>query len=284
MLKYYAYYSVGGYKEFFLGDTENKEEFTYYFPLISFLEDEARNNETVTARVEELKALPRIEPLSEDNTFGLSESAQPLFKGDGFELIYKHLSGDLHALAFGSLSNNAKDDMGKPIPFQFIITGEGKKDLQALDVLAAYAANNLKKVQGVIAGFIGMNYERNGLEFSLARCNAWIAETLKEQKVNDVLTIEGSEEAKAEEGAVALLVLPQGWTKQDAMAKQELVGKRVNYVKVGDLISKDDPEKLLSQVEAMASRITDEKRKVLRWKIFMIVATIAALVLGIVLF
>ena len=30
MLRYYSYYSVGGYKDFFLGDSDNKAENTYY--------------------------------------------------------------------------------------------------------------------------------------------------------------------------------------------------------------------------------------------------------------
>ena len=284
MLKYYSYYSVGGYKQFFLGDMGKDVEYTYYFPLISFLEDEAKNNETVTARVEELKALPKIEPLSESNTFGLALAAQPMLKEDGYKLIYRHLGGDMHALAIRDLSNNAKDDMGNPIPFIFVITGEGRKDLQALDVLAAYMANNLGKAQTAIAGFIGMNNELNGLEFSLAKCNAWIDEVLKEQKSKHVLSTEGSIEVRAQEGGAALMVLPENWTKEEAMEEQGLGGKKVNSVALKDLISMDNPEKMLAQMEIMAERITAEKKKVRRWKIFLIVATIAALILGIVLF
>lgn len=283
MLKYYSYYSVGGYKEFFLGDKESTEEFTYYFPLLSILEDEAKNTESVTERVEKLKALPKIEPLSESNTFGLSQLAQTLFTEEGYKLIYRHLEGEISALAIRDVSNNATDDMGKPIPFLFVITGEGRKDVQNLDLLAAYMANNLTKAQSSIAGFIGMNYELNGLEFSLSRCNAWVEEILKEQQSANVITTEGTVAVRGKDGDVSLLVLPDDWTEQEAMAEQELTGKKVVSVALKDLISKDNPERLLEQMELMSDKITAGKRKLRRWKIFVIVAAVAALVLGILL-
>lgn len=283
MLKYYSYYSVGGYKEFFLGDKESTEEFTYYFPLLSILEDEAKNTESVTERVEKLKALPKIEQLSESNTFGLSQLAQTLFTEEGYKLIYRHLEGEISALAIRDVSNNATDDMGKPIPFLFVITGEGRKDVQNLDLLAAYMANNLTKAQSSIAGFIGMNYELNGLEFSLSRCNAWVEEILKEQQSANVITTEGTVAVRGKDGDVSLLVLPDDWTEQEAMAEQELTGKKVVSVALKDLISKDNPERLLEQMELMSDKITAGKRKLRRWKIFVIVAAVAALVLGILL-
>lgn len=283
MLKYYSYYSVGGYKEFFLGDFENNAEYTYYFPLMSILEDESKNTESVVERVEKLKSLPKIEQLSENNTFGLSKLAQTLFTEDGYKLIYRHLEGEISALAIRDVSNNATDDMGKPIPFLFVITGEGRKDVQNLDLLAAYMANNLTKAQASIAGFIGMNNELNGLEFSLSQCNAWVNDILKEQQTKNVITTEGTVAVRGTEGAVSLLVLPNNWTEQEAVAEQELNGKKVVSVALKDLISKDDPEKLLEQMELMSDKITAGKKKLRRWKIFVIVAAVAALVLGIVL-
>ena len=283
MLKYYSYYSVGGYKEFFLGTKESSDEFTYYFPLLSILEDEAKNTESVTERVEKLKALPRIEQLSKSNTHGLSRLAQTMFTEEGYKLIYRHLEGEVSALAIRDVSNNAVDDMGKSVPFLFVITGEGRKDVQSLDLLAAYMANNLSKAQSSIAGFIGMNNELNGLEFSLAQCNAWVDEILKEQRSTTVITTEGSVAVRGKNDAVSLLVLPDDWTEKEAMAEQELTGKKVVSVALKDLISKDNPERLLDQMELMSNRITEGKKKLRRWKIFMIVAAVAALVLGVLL-
>ena len=283
MLKYYTFYSVGGYKEFFLGDLENKAEFTYYFPLLSILEEEAKNTESVTERVEKLKALPKIGQISESDTFGLPGSAQLMFTDKGYKLLYRHLEGDTYALAIRDISNNATDDVGKPTPFLFVILGEGNKDVQSLNVLAAYFANNLTKVQATIAGFIGMNQELNGLEFSNAQCNAWVNGILEEQKSKNVITTEGTITLKGGQGATPLLVLPEGWTEKEAVAEQELNGKNVNCVAEKDLVSKDDPKRLLDQMELMSDKINAGKKKLSRWKIFVIVAAVAALVLGILL-
>ena len=45
MLRYYSYYSVGGYKDFILGTSEDKQEATYYLPLLSVLEKRAKTDE-----------------------------------------------------------------------------------------------------------------------------------------------------------------------------------------------------------------------------------------------
>lgn len=283
MLKYYSFYSVGGYKEFFLGDLENNAEYTYYFPLLSILEEEARNTESVTERVEKLKALPKIGQISESNTFGLPGSAQLMFTDKGYKLLYRHLEGDTYALAIKDINNNATDDVGKPTPFLFVILGEGNKDVQSLNVLAAYFANNLTKVQATIAGFIGMNQELNGLEFNNAQCNAWVNGILEEQKSKNVITTEGTITLNGSQGATPLLVLPEGWTEKEAVAEQELNGKNVNCVAEKDLVSKDDPKRLLEQMELMSDKIIAGKKKLRRWKIFVIVAAVAALVLGILL-
>ena len=45
MLRYYSYYSVGGYKDFILGTSEDKQEATYYLPLLPVLEERAKTDE-----------------------------------------------------------------------------------------------------------------------------------------------------------------------------------------------------------------------------------------------
>ena len=132
MLKYYSYYSVGGYKNFYLGDIENKAENTYYFPLIPILEEEAKTTESVVSRLQELKSMPKIEQMTEDNLFSFPKRALPLFTEAGYKMIYQHVEGEVYALTVREVSNNAKDEMGRAIPFVFAITGEGKKDIQML--------------------------------------------------------------------------------------------------------------------------------------------------------
>lgn len=283
MLRYYSYYSVGGYKDFFLGDSENKAENTYYFPLIPFLEEEAKTTESAKARVDELKALPRIEQLSEKETFGLPKTANALFTHSGYKLMYRHLEGNTYALAIRDLSNNEKDDMGRDIPFLFVITGDTRKDIQSLDLLTAYMANNLALSQKMIAECLGMNYELNGLQFHLAKFNEWINQVVKEQRTKSVITVEGSFAVGAKLNTVSLLVLPQGVSGQQAIQEQKLAEMKVSSVAIEELVTIDDTEKMLNQVVKMSDRLTEEKHRVKRFKTLTIVCAVAGFVVGLLL-
>ena len=283
MLRYYSYYSVGGYKDFFLGDSDNKAENTYYFPLLSFLEEEAKTSESAKNRVDQLKTLPRIEQLSEKDTCGLPKSANALFTHSGYKLMYRHLEGDVYALAIRDLSNSDKDDMGRDIPFLLVITGSTRKDHQNLDLLAAYMANNLASSQIMISECIGMNYELNGLQFQLAKFNAWIEKIVKEQRTKSVITVEGSLTVGATPNTVSVLVLPSGIAEQQAVEEQKLSEMKVTSVPIDQLISTDNAEKMLIQVVQMSDRLSDEKYRQKRLRIISIVGAVACFVVGLLL-
>ena len=136
MLRYYSYYSVGGYKDFILGTNEEKQEATYYLPLLPVLEERAKTDANAAKQVQQLKELPQIHQLSADETYSLPKSARKLFSHAGYKLIYRHLEGDYYALALRNISGKAKDEHGRVIPFMFVILGDSKNDLNALDVLA----------------------------------------------------------------------------------------------------------------------------------------------------
>lgn len=283
MLRYYSYYSVGGYKDFFLGDSDNKVENTYYFPLLTFLEEESKTSDSAKNRVDQLKTLPRIEQLSEKDTFGLPKSANALFTHSGYKLMYRHLEGNTYALAIRDLSNNDKDDMGRDIPFLLVITGDTRKDIQSLDLLAAYMANHLTLCQKMIAECIGMNYELNGLQFQLAKFNAWIEKVIKEQRTKSVITVEGSLTVGATPNIVSLLVLPSGITEHCAVEEQNLSEMKVTMVAIDRLVAIDDSDKMLRQVYQMSDRLFEEKHQVKRFKTISIVGTVAGFVVGLLL-
>lgn len=283
MLRYYSYYSVGGYKDFFLGDSDNKAECTYYFPLLSFLEEEAKTSDSAKNRFDLLKTLPRIEQLSEKDTHELPKSANVLITHPGYKLMYKHLEGNVHALAIKDLSNNDKDDMGRDIPFLLIITGNTSKDHQNLGLLAVYMANNLASSQKMISECIGMDYELNGLQFHLSKFNAWVEKIVKEQRTQNVITVEGSLAVDATPNAVSLLVLPHGITEQQAIVEQKLSEMRVTSVAIDHLVTTDDAEKMLVQVTQMSDRLSDENRQLKRLKTISIIGAAVGFVVGLVL-
>ena len=179
MLKYYSYYSVGGYKDFMLGDSECKEDATFYFPLLSVLEERSQKDKEVGKQVAELKALPAIRQLSAENTYGLPSSANVMFSHAGYKLIYKHLEGDMYALALRDISQDSKDETGRSIPFLFVITGDSNADIRTLDILATYFAGNIKLVEQLLSQLLHMDMDKNGLRFELAKFNKWIKDIVK---------------------------------------------------------------------------------------------------------
>ena len=62
MLRYYSYYSVGGYKDFYLGSNADQFDASYYLSLLPVWEKRAQEKEDaeLQKKVDELKKLPSI--------------------------------------------------------------------------------------------------------------------------------------------------------------------------------------------------------------------------------
>lgn len=260
MLKYYSYYSVGGYKDFMLGDSESKEDATFYFPLLPVFEERALNNSEAAKQVAELKALPEIKQLSSENTYGLPSSANVLFSHAGYKLIYKHLEGDKYALALRDISPNSKDETGRSIPFLFVIIGDSS-DVRTLDILAAYMACNVKQVEKILSQLLYMDMEKNGLRFELAKLNKWIIEIVKQSPSTTIPTISGGQKIHAIKNKVALILLPSGITMTKAVSEQNLKTNEIVAVPQSEVISKEDPDKLVDLLFHVSKQLQDERKR-----------------------
>lgn len=260
MLKYYSYYSVGGYKDFMLGDSESKEEATFYFPLLPVLEERAQNDSEAAKQVADLKALPEIKQLSTENSYGLPSSANVLFSHAGYKLIYKHLEGDRYALALRDISQNTKDETGRTIPFLFVIVGDSA-DIRTLDILAAYMACNVKQVEKILSQLLYMDMEKNGLRFELAKLNRWIVEIVKQNPSTTIPTISGGKKIHATQNKVALILLPSGITAAKAISEQKLETKEIVDVPQSEVISKEDPDKLVDLLLHVSKQLQDERKR-----------------------
>lgn len=280
MLRYYSYYSVGGYKDFILGTSEDKQEATYYLPLLPVLEERAKTDAKAAKQLEQLKDLPRIHQLSAEETHNLPKSARKLFSHAGYKLIYKHLEGDYYALALRNISVKTKDEHGRVIPFMFVILGDTKNDLNALDVLATYFACNIKGVEKVFSKFLFMDIDTNGLKFELNKFNAWIKEIVANNPSNILPTLNGGISIHAKNNNVALLVLPEGISEQKAITEQNLETMELTSVKEIEILSKEEPERLVKQILSIAEELKDERKKNAAFKKGMIAAGAAGLLVG----
>ena len=247
MLRYYSYYSVGGYKDLLLGDSNSHDEATYYLPMLPVLEERGKTDAESRQRAEELQKLPAIKQLTIDNSYDLPSSARYLFSHAGYKLLYRHLEGDKYAIALRDIYPTAKDETGRPIPFLIVIMGDSPADLRTLDTLAAYMANNIATTERAISGMIGMDYDKNGDQ-------------------------------------VALLVLPGGIPQETAITEQRLDANAITEtVRIDDIVARDNPDQLANTVARLATMLRDERSRNKTLKRGLVLAAICGFLIGIMI-
>lgn len=280
MLRYYSYYSVGGYKDFILGTSEDKQEATYYLPLLPVLEERAKTDEDAAKVFDQQKDLPKIQQLSAEQPFNLPTSARVLFSHAGYKLLYKHLEGDYYALALKNISANTKDEHERSVPFMFVITGNTKDDVEVLNILATYFACNIKGVEAILSNYLFMDIDVNGLKFELAKFNSWVKSIISNNSSTILPTMNGGKSINAQNNKVTLLVLPDGITEQKAITEQKLETMEITSVKEIEVLSKENPERLVKQILSIAEELKEERKKNATFKKGMIAAGAAGLFVG----
>lgn len=280
MLKYYSYYSIGGYKDFILGDSESKAPSTFYFSLLPVLEERAKIDKETAKQVAKLKELPAIKQLSAEESYGLPPTAKVLFSHAGYKLVYKHLEGDKHAIALRDISQNAKDETGRSIPFLFVIIGDSEADMKTMDVLATYIACNIKQVEQLLSQVLYMDMEKNGLRFDLQRFNNWVKETVKAFPSTSLPCLSGAVKINAHHNKVALLLLPDGISKERAVSEQKITGNEIVAIPVSEVITKEDPDKLIDLLLNVSKELREEKKRNEKMKKGIFAAGISGFLVG----
>lgn len=261
MLRYYSYYSVGGYKDFFLGSNTQGDEATYFFSMMEIWEEEALTDKSVKETLKELKSLPAIKQLTDKESYGLPSAASRLVSHGGYKLMYRHLDGAKYAIALKNIPDKCKDENGRSIPFLFLITCDSTSEIKQMDALAAYIASNMKTAEKEVAGFIGIDFEKNGLRFELAKCNAWVNKILSTSTTATLVTTRGAVEVHGRSGQVALIALPTGIPLSTASEEQGLSGMRITMLKTSEIVPLDDPQKLKQILSSLKQKRDDASNK-----------------------
>lgn len=174
MIRYFAYYSVGGYKDFFLGDNLSKHEYTYYLPLLPAYRKRAEQNPEYSKKVAELEKLPQIGLLSNDDSKGFPKQGEAMIAHSGYELIYRHIEDDTVAICCRDIASLDKDDVGRPIPFVFCLICDNREEWSQMDNIALYWAEHLAEAKKILANMLHLDSETSGLRFSIDDFNKWI--------------------------------------------------------------------------------------------------------------
>lgn len=267
MIRYYAYYSVGGYKDFCLGDDLSKHKYTYYLPLLPAYRKRAEQNPEYLGKVAQLEKLPPFGLLSNDDPKGFPKQGEAMIAHSGYELIYRHIEDDTVAICCRNIASLDKDDVGRPIPFVFCLVCDSREEWPRMDSFALYCAEHLVEAKKRFADMLHLDSETSGLRFSIADFNDWI---LKMPSVSFSLMETGK----------VFVRRPFETDISETIRLQELQGLEVNdfpasaiVVEVPRTLTEDEHRRLLEKaVQEARDEMTNEMEQYKRKHFFVSIA------------
>ena len=271
MLKFYTYYSVGGYKDLYLGNSTMDDEFTYHLPLLGIQRKraEAEGDEQLAERVKHLDALPKILLVNQASPYGFPQSGARLVSHGGYKLVYTHLEENKYVLILRDILGDNKDESGRSIPFLIMIVADNMQDARKLATIAAFWSNNIDSVSDKIASMLIYDKEVNGIKFCLMQFNAFIEGCANRQDYTE--TTLGRIVVKTESNMVGMLVMASELCTKKAIEEFGLHNKRIKHIPLEQVLPLDNPAKATKMREKAEKAIKFGKRKVMYASVVLIV-------------
>lgn len=247
----------------FLGDSSMNAKETYYLPLLAIWKKKAASGDTeAESKIKVVESLDKIQLLSSKDSLGLPQEAGPMFSHGGYKVMYAVGENGDSIFAIRELEGESKDESGRSIPFLLVVVGNSEKDAKILEKVAAYASSHLESFSKDLSDLFYYDAEKNGVAFKLSSMNA-IVKRIAEEGNNSLLTIDGVKTVQSKRGTVSLLVLPEGLSKDYALAEQGLKGVSVQSVPIEDILPLDNQKKLiavLKNVKSIRNSIFTDRR------------------------
>ncbi len=235
MLKYYSYYSVGGYKDMFLGTSEMNEKETYFLPLLPIWQKKAEDNkdEELAKKVNDLKSLPSIKILSKNELYGFPKEANNIITHGAYKIIYYQTKLGEYVLSIRDIEGNDKDESGRSIPFLIAIVGDSNRDKSLLDRLCSYMATNLDVTTKFMSQLFKYDWETNGICFRLHDLTEWIREVVKTS--TNIINTTRKQFVIDMTNNNAFVVIPNGLNDKIAIKEQALQSKKVYGIPIEEI-------------------------------------------------
>lgn len=184
MIKYYAYYNHGGYKDFYVGNAKEEIASKYFLPLLAIHEQslqENPNDEALKKQIEHQRQLPKLVKLSDATTeYNYPKEARVLMSHGGYKILYKRLNYKNYALAIRDISG-PKDVYGRQSPFNMMFIGD-EEDLMNLDKLAEYIRNNYRQFLVFLGTLFVNDINENGLRCDNDRLTSLLHSIIENDK------------------------------------------------------------------------------------------------------
>ncbi len=209
MIRYYAYYNHGGYKDLYLGNSEDSEPSRYYLPLLPVYEED----ESMADKVAEWKKLPSIINLSTETCeYNYPTQARVMISHAGYKLQYRLMEGK-GVFALRDIGGK-KDLYGRNCPFVLMMVADTDEDKKRLEKVCFYVWKNIGKSESLFSSLFVNDFEMNGLRFDI--------EKLNEQITDIVASAEDTLEENTYNRPVPFFVLPDDIRFVSAFEEQQI--------------------------------------------------------------
>lgn len=260
MLKYYSYFSVGGYKDMYLGNSGMTESDTYYLPLLDIWKEQVANGDNKNAtRLTEAEKVKLISILTNEESYQLPGEAAPLFSHGAYKLLYKVANTGEGLLAIRDIPCVMKDENGRSIPFLLVVVADSDSDRKRLECIAAYAASHLASFCSVTSHFFEYDPKFNGVVFHLGQMNELMKKAAAESS-GQVETVGGFLNlGNTAPGEIGLLLMPDGITRERAIKEQKISFRKGRIVHLGSVVPLDDPN-AAKRIRAITATVARNRR------------------------
>lgn len=169
MIRYYTYYSCGGYKDIYVGSDSDSADASYFIPLINVWKK--NNKPSDIEKIARAESVQQTELVTKNNPAGFPSECILMFSHGGYNAINRTLIDGRVCLCIRDISNGAKDEEGRDIPFNFMFLADGKESIARLDGLALEYIARSKEINALIADAISYDHIINGIKFDLSKFN-----------------------------------------------------------------------------------------------------------------
>ena len=171
-----------------------------------------------------------------------------MFSHGGYKVIYSVGQDGDGIFAIRDIESSSKDESGRTTPFLLVIVGTTFEDSKSLEQVAAYTSSPLESFSKELSALFRYDANINGIVFELAQMNTIVRKIAAEGN-NSLLTTDGVKSIESRRGAIPLLVIPEGISKEVAFAEQGLKGKPVHSISIGQILPLDNQEKLIAALK-----------------------------------
>ena len=172
MIKLYSFYSVGGYKDMYMGLLNAESSSAYYLPLLSIMRKRGLAEEA--SKIAELDKLDKIHIITKSETFDFPYECKSLFSHGGYTIMYRTLNDNSVCLAIRNLSSSMKDEEGRSTPFTLLFVANSLTDIRILDNVATYCMYHSNEINDLLSPTILYDAVVNGLRADLSKIYNWI--------------------------------------------------------------------------------------------------------------